>query len=256
MLLHLLLDGPTIANRIQEIQNASRTARRLEKRGMITRTPDKYDFSPQPATLLSLTVFGLATALQNYLITDSGAVRLLDQTTLDIVNEIAARWKYLIPEVFEKWNLFRNNNVEYIAAIRLAYASYIVTDPRKESMSRAGHLWSPRKRNISPEEHLKNVFTNFFYDLIYDPTFNRIAYLAKWIRSLRNPELDVRDSPLILWVRALKTDAETSKYVNDNFRISEAEMKRFEILSSLLGDSAHDISELKEALASVGNALF
>ncbi|MHA1965191.1 MAG: hypothetical protein ACXACG_12035 [Candidatus Thorarchaeota archaeon] len=255
-LLYLLLRGPTIANRILEIQNASRTARRLEKKGLITRTPDKYDFSPQPVTQLSLTVSGLATALQSYLITESGALRLLDRKTLDVVYEIAARWHHLIPEVFGKWILFKDKNVEYIAAERLAYASYSITDPRKDSMILAGHLWSPRTPNINPEEHFKNVFTNFFYDLIYDPTFNRIAYLAEYVQSLRKPKPDFRDSPLIRWVHALKADTDTSKYVENNHRISQAEMKRFEILSSLLGDLSIDTSRLEENLVSVGDVLF
>ncbi len=246
LLLHLLFNGPKIGNKISEIQNASRTAKKLEKKGFVTRTAGIHDFSPQPAMRLSFTMEGLAIALLTFFMKD-GAVRLLDRNTLDTLYNIVKLWNNHIPEVFGKWALFRRENVEHIAAGRLVYASFSVVD-RTESMGRAGHLWSPVKRDITNEEHMVVVFTRFFYDLIYGPTFTRVAYLAKWIASLRKPDLDIRDSPLLRWVEILKSDTNTQKHVVDNIRISQAEIRRLEILSSLLGHDTADIGELEMSL--------
>ena len=114
-------------------------------------------------------------------------------------------------------------------------------------MSRAGHLWTP-KPNTTHDENMVVVFTRFFYDLIYDPTFFRDAYLAKWLRSQRKKDFDIRDAPLLLWVDVLKKDPETKKKVEDNIRIAQAEIQRMQILSSLLGTDTIAVSELEKSL--------
>jgi hypothetical protein len=236
------------------MRNASRTAKILEGKKFIKREADRYDFSPKPAMLLSLTAHGTAIALLLFFRKDSGATRLLDRKTLDIVEEIASRWVEILPKVFGKWSFFRSERIDHIAADRLVYASYSIADTM-ESVGRAGHLWTPKKRGIKHDEHIEAAFTRFFYDLIYDPTFNRVAYLAKWILSLKDTAVDTRDSPLITWVQSLKKDVETQKHVSDNFRIAQAEIKRLEILSSLIGKTSSNVALLEEALVSVGKVL-
>jgi hypothetical protein len=246
LLSYLAFHGPTIGNQIETMQNASRTSMKLEEEKLIKRAPDKYDLSPRPAMMLSLTVEGLARALLGFFMKDN-AIRLVDRPTLDELNMIVKQWIDLIPEVFEKWTYFRNEGIDHIAAGRLVYAALSLAD-ETESIGRAGILWTP-KPNTTSEEHMKVVFTRFFYDVIYDPTFFRIAYLAKWIQSQREKNLDVRDAPLLLWVDVLKNDPDTKKRIDDNIMIAKGEIERFRVLSALLRQDKVDIAELEESFA-------
>ena len=253
LLSHLAFNGPTIANQIAEIQNTSRTAQKLMEKGLLTRTAGKHDFSPRPAFHLSFTVKGLAHALLGFLM-KGRAAKLLDKNTLDNLYEIVMQWRGFIPEVFQKWDYFKREGIEYIAARRLIYAAFSVTDS-SESMRRAGHLWTP-KPNSDSEEHMKTVFTRFFFDMIYDPTFNRNADLAKWISSQKETDLDISDCPLLIWVEALKKNPDTRNHIEKNYEISQGEIGRLEILSSLLGQGKADLTKLEKSFLKLWNVFY
>lgn len=247
LLSYLAVYGQTIGNHIRTLQNASRASKRLESKKLITRISNMYNPHPRPATMLSLTVEGIAHALITFFM-KGRAVRLLDRDALEELNVIVKQWRELLPDVFEKWDFFRRYRVDRIAAERLIYAAFSLVNSF-ESMGRAGHLWTP-KPNTTHEEHMEVVFTRFFYDLIYDPTFSRFAYLAKWVQSQRKKNLDVRDTPLLLWVDVLKNDSDTRKKIDDNIRIARSEIDRLQLLSALLGHDVVDIDKLEKSLVS------
>ncbi len=248
LLSYLAFHGQTIGNHIKTLQNASRASKRLESKNLIARTSDKYNPHPRPATMLTLTVEGLAHALIIFFMKDR-ALRILDRAALGELDVIVKHWNELLPDVFEKWHFFRRYNVERIAAERLVYAALSLVNSF-ESMSRAGHLWTP-KRNTTNEEHMGDVFTKFFYDLIYDPTFSRVEPLAKWVLSQRKKKFDIRDSPFLLWVDVLKNHPDTRKKIDDNIRIARSDIDRLQLLSALLGHDAVDTDKLEKSLVNV-----
>ncbi len=143
LLLYLALHGPTIGNRMKpKVRNASRTAKRLKRVGMIE---GEYNDEYSRATdLLSLTVLGLATAL-------------LYPQVHENLRDVIKSWGSLLPLVLGKWDFFVSAGVEDLARSRLMTAAVALV---RASLSPEWHFaW---ETPIDPDE----IFRSNFYHML------------------------------------------------------------------------------------------
>ncbi len=262
ILRNLGLCGPTIGNKISKklgIASSTVSTRigKLRDQGLIRCKSRPTLENPHPHTSISLTVEGLATVLNDLFIRpvphptidNVRALNLLGDA-LEKIAKISQIWKNLLPEVFGLWYFFREGEgIEWIAAERLMYAAWAITHSI-DSMSReSGHLWNPSGTDPNdPDDHLRLVFTRFFYSLLTDPTFFREAYLLKWVKSLSHPDVSTDDVSLIRWVYHLKKNETTRKYVEMNLETAEAEIAKLEIMKALLGEEELQVVELERTM--------
>lgn len=270
ILRELVLHGPTIGNELsRKLGLASSTVstriRKLQEQGLISCREQQTLERPQVHIRISLTVKGLATALNDLFIQPVPHPTIDNVRSLNLLGDalekiaiIAETWKELLPEVFGLWNFFREGEgTERIAAERLMHAAWAVTN-RLDSMSRgSGYLWNPSGTDRNdPVDHLRSVFTRFFYSLLADPTFLQDVYLFRWIESQRRTDIDIDDAPLIKWVYHLKENEVTEKHVIDNLRRAEGQIAKLTLVTALLGDDRVEADELERTMMLIARGFY
>lgn len=167
VLSYLLMNGPSNGNKISrtlELANStvSTRARSLEKKGLVAyRDPSKQEIleSPRHQYLLTLTIRGLITALST-----------MKPIDLDIIS-IRSHWGHLLPGVLNKWDHFKEHEVEDIARTRLILAARSMVEhhdlPEKwiwnlELFATEANMPIAQAKDIMDEED-EFAFTRAFY---------------------------------------------------------------------------------------------